>query len=299
MRITLTGASGFLGTRLIAKLDAAGHSLHVLGRRRPQALAPRHSFTAWDASAQPAPAAAFDGADAVVHLAGEPVAQRWTDEAKRRMRTSRVEGTRNLIAGIAKASAKPRTLVSASAIGFYGSRGEEVLTEASAPGRGFLPDLSVEWEREADAATPLGLRVVKLRIGLVLGPEGGALKEMMLPFKMGVGGRIGDGQQWMSWVHVDDIIGLIEFALNNEKLNGPVNATAPNPVRNTEFTKALAGALHRPAIFPVPEFALKAMFGEMSQILFASQRVEPRAALNAGYRFHATDVSQALRELLQ
>ncbi len=298
MRITLTGASGFLGTRLIARLDAERHQLHLLGRRRPADLGSRHSFTAWDAMAEEAPVNAIESADAVIHLAGEPVAQRWTAESKERMRRSRVEGTRHLVAAIAKARVKPRTLISASAIGYYGSRGDETLTEASAPGSGFLPELSMEWEREAGAAAALGLRVAALRIGIVLGPEGGALKQMLLPFKMCVGGRIGDGRQWMSWVHVEDIIGLLDFALTNERISGPINGTAPNPVRNAEFTRALAAALHRPAIFPVPAFALKLLFGEMSQIILGSQRVEPAAARGAGYKFRWPRLDDALQHLL-
>lgn len=298
MRLTLTGASGFLGTRLIARLQAEGHDLHVLGRHRPQGLLARNSFEVWNAMTDEVPVEAVDAGDAVIHLAGEPVAQRWNEASKIRMHQSRVEGTRNLVAALAKARERPRVLISASAIGFYGSRGDETLTEKSGPGEGFLPQLSIEWEREADAATALGIRVVKLRIGIVLGPEGGALKKMMTPFRLGVGGRLGSGQQWMSWIVADDVTGLISFALSHKSVGGAINATAPNPVRNAEFTEALATALGRPAVLPVPEFALKLAFGEMSEVLLASQRVMPRAALRAGYKFQTEKIDEALRTAL-
>ncbi len=298
MRITLTGASGFLGTRLIARLQSGGHDLHVLGRKRPEVLAERNSFELWDAIKDEVPVAAIDAGDAIIHLAGEPVSQRWSDEVKVRIHESRVDGTRSMVTAIGKARERPRVLISSSAIGYYGSRGDEVLTEKSAPGKGFLPELSVEWEREADRATPLGLRVVKLRTGIVLGPEGGALKQMLPPFKLGAGGRLGSGRQWMSWIHAEDMIGLIVFALENKAMGGAVNATAPHPVRNADFTRALATALNRPAILPVPEFALKLLFGEMSEIMLASQNVQPRAALRHGYKFRFDKVDEALADAI-
>ncbi len=298
MKITLTGASGFIGRRLIARLLADGHSLHVLGRKRgglPQSV----NFSVWDATAGEPLLESVEDVDAVIHLAGEPVAQRWTDEAKRRIRESRTTGTRNLVSAFGKITYRPRVLISASAVGIYGSRGEETLTEASPPGSGFLPDVCVAWENAADAAREFGLRVVRLRFGLVLGPEGGALKQMLPPFKMGVGGPLGDGKQWMSWIHVDDIIGLICFALQNGTFSGPVNATAPNPVRNSEFTHALAASLHRPAFLRVPEFALRAAFGEMSEIMLASQKVLPENALKASYSFQHPQIDEALKSVLK
>lgn len=298
MNITLTGASGFIGNRLVARLAAAGHALHLVGRRRPADLAAGIAFSTWDANQDSFPAASLDGADAVIHLAGEPVAQRWSAEVKDRIRRSRVEGTTALVRALAGRERRPRILIAASAIGFYGDRGDQLQTEASPPGKGFLPDICVAWERAADEATRLGLRVVKLRIGVVLGADGGALEKMLPPFRMGAGGPIGDGQQWMSWIHVDDMVGLLQFALESDTLSGAINATSPQPVTNAAFAKALGAALHRPAIFPVPVFALKLLYGEMAEVVLASQRVEPVAALRAGYRFQYPDLDQALRQLL-
>jgi uncharacterized protein (TIGR01777 family) len=242
----------------------------------------------------------FAGCGAVVHLAGEPVAQRWTASARERILSSRVESTRSLVAALR--SQPPRVLVSASAIGYYGSRGDEILTEKAAPAADFLGTVCEGWEQEARAAEQFGVRVVTLRIGVVLGSTfggafrhpGGALAQMLLPFKLGVGGRLGSGRQWMSWIHLDDLTALIEFAIVNAAFSGPVNATAPNPVTNAEFTRELAAVLHRPAIFPVPAFALKLLFGEMSQVLLGSQRVIPEAALRAGFQFRYSDVGRAL-----
>ncbi len=236
------------------------------------------------------------GADTVVHLAGETVAQRWTKEAREKIRSSRVEGTRRLVD--AMRADPPRVLVSASAVGYYGSRGDERLTESSSPGDDFLSGVCVEWEREARKAEEFGVRVVCLRNGVVLG-NGGALEKMMPPFKFGVGGRIGDGTQWMPWIHIDDVAGLIEFAISSSKLRGAVNATAPNPATNGEFTRELAAALHRPAIFPVPKLALRLIFGEMAEMLYASQRVIPEAATGAGYQFRFPDLHGALRDTLR
>jgi hypothetical protein len=236
--------------------------------------------------------------DAVVHLAGEPIAQRWTAAAKQRIRESRVEATRRLVAQLAKLERAPRVLVAASAIGIYGSRGDEVLTEASAPGSDFLAEICVAWEQAAREAAALGIRVVSVRFGIVLGREGGALARMLPPFRLGVGGRLGSGRQWMSWIHLEDALGLLEFALGRDALAGPLNATAPNPVVNAEFTRRLAAALHRPAFTPAPAFALKLMFGEMAGMLLNGQRVEPRAALAAGYTFRYPELAPALNQLL-
>jgi len=277
MKIKVTGATGFIGKRLSRDLAADGHSLELAGRN---------------------PVEDVGGAQAVVHLAGAPVAQRWTPQAKRQIEESRTMGTRNLVAALARAQARPEVLISASAIGFYGDRGEETLTEASPAGGDFLAGVCVRWEAEAERAAALGIRVVKLRLGMVLGREGGALKKMLPPFRMGLGGPLGSGRQWMSWVHLDDVIGLTRFAIENRGVSGALNATAPNPVRNAEFTRALGRALKRPAIVPVPALAIRALYGEMSDILLASQRVLPRAALEAGYRFKHPELEPALESLL-
>jgi hypothetical protein len=272
VKIAVTGASGFIGHRLMEKLGGEGRAV---SRGNPDGVA---------------------GADTVVHLAGETVAQRWTKEAREKIRSSRVEGTRRLVD--AMRADPPRVLVSASAVGYYGSRGDERLTESSSPGDDFLSGVCVEWEREARKAEEFGVRVVCLRNGVVLG-NGGALEKMMPPFKFGVGGRIGDGTQWMPWIHIDDVAGLIEFAISSSKLRGAVNATAPNPATNGEFTRELAAALHRPAIFPVPKLALRLIFGEMAEMLYASQRVIPEAATGAGYQFRFPDLHGALRDTLR
>ncbi|HEV2202295.1 MAG TPA: TIGR01777 family oxidoreductase [Bryobacteraceae bacterium] len=283
MNIAITGASGFIGRNLAARLTAEGHSTRAISLR---------SGVAPDALA---------GCDAVVNLAGEPVAQRWTASAKKKILGSRVDGTRALVRALAGLGRKPPVLVSASAVGYYGSRGDETLGEAAPQAADFLGEVSVAWEREALEAEKLGIRVVCPRIGVVLGRGGGALQKMLPPFKLGVGGRIGNGNQWMSWIHIDDLVNLIVFALsgvsNNAALSGPVNAVAPNPVTNAAFTRELARALHRPAIFPVPEFALKLMFGEMASLLLGGQRVIPQAALAAGFQFRYSELGSALAAL--
>jgi uncharacterized protein (TIGR01777 family) len=268
-KIAVTGASGFIGKRLMARLGSEGCAVSL--RSNLDGVA---------------------GADAVVHLAGEPVGQRWTKDVREKIRSSRIEGTRRLVD--AMRAQPPRVLVSASAVGYYGSRGDEVLTESSPPADGFLADACVEWEREALRAQEFGVRVVCLRNGLVLG-KGGGLEKMMLP----LGGKIGDGKQWMAWIHLDDTVGLIEFAISSSRLSGAVNATSSNPVTNAEFTRELAGALHRPAIFPVPKFALHLLYGEMAQIVYASQRVIPAAALEARYQFRFPALDGALLDILR
>ena len=275
MIVTLTGASGFIGRALAARLSASGHKVQPFSLRAPRPL---------------------EVSDAVIHLAGEPVAQRWTPEAKRRIRESRVEGTRRLIAAL---PAPPRVFICSSAVGFYGSRGDEVLTEASPPGTGFLAEVCTAWEGAADQASALGMRVVKLRTGMVLGGQGGALDRMLPAFRMGVGGRLGSGRQWMPWIQLDDHLDLVEFALAQAGVSGPLNAVAPNPVTNREFTATLARALHRPAFLPAPAFALRAMFGEMASVLLASQRVIPRAALDAGFEFRHPELGPALQDILR
>jgi uncharacterized protein len=274
VQVAITGANGFLGRHVSARLRE-----HTI-----RAVSTRNGVRAQD----------FAGCDAVIHLAGEPVAQRWTTAARERIRSSRVEGTRDVVAALR--SNPPKVLISASAIGYYGSRGDEVLTEPSAPASDFLGQLAVEWEREARAAEQLGVRVVSPRISVVLGRDGGALQKMLTPFRLGVGGRIGSGKQWMSWIHVDDLVELIAFAIQND-IRGPLNACSPNPVTNATFTRELARALHRPAIFPVPKIALKLVFGEMSQVIYSSQRVMPEATVRTGFEFRFPEIGAAFDDL--
>ena len=298
MNITVTGASGFIGSRLVQALLADGHSLLALGRKRTVSLPPVVQFSEWRTTDAEPPADSLATADAVIHLAGEPVAQRWTAETKQRIRASRVDGTRNLVSALSTQSHRPTVLVCASGIGYYGPRGDEILTESSSPGDDFLAQLSVDWEQSAQKAGALGIRVVPLRLGVVLGKDGGALARMLPPFRLGLGGRLASGQQWMSWIHVDDVIELIRFALENGALRGPMNATAPQPVTNSQFTRELARALHRPAVFPVPGLALKILFGEMAGVILGSQRALPRAAQSAGFRFQYPELGPALARLL-
>ena len=293
MNITLTGASGFLGKRLIQTLQTSQHKLRVLGRRPVEGA----EFFAWDSLTGEPPAGALAGTNAVIHLAGEPVAQRWTPEVKRRILDSRVIGTRNLLHALSTQSPRPEVLISASAIGIYGSRGDEILTEASTHGKGFLTEVGEAWEREAEMAESLGIRVIRLRIGVVLGQGGGALEKMLPPFRLGLGCRLGSGRQWISWIHIEDVVNLIAFALQ-EKISGPVNATAPNPVTNAGFTQQLGAALHRPAAFAVPGFALKLAYGEMAEVVLEGQRVLPAAALKAGYHFRFPNLEPALAQIL-
>jgi uncharacterized protein (TIGR01777 family) len=236
--------------------------------------------------------------DAVIHLAGEPIAQRWTSEVKRRIRESRVTTTRNLLEGIGRLRHKPRVLVSASAVGYYGDRRDEVLTENSGPGTGFLAALCQEWEREAERATELGLRVVRIRTGIVLAQEGGALAQMLRPFRLGLGGTLGDGNQWMSWIHRDDLVRMFQWAAENEAVTGALNGTSPEPVTNRDFTRTLAQALHRPAVIPVPKFALHVALGEMVDFLFDSIRAVPSAAESHGFSFLYGRLDDALRSAL-
>jgi hypothetical protein len=239
------------------------------------------------------------GFDAVVHLAGESVVGRWTADKKKAIRDSRVLGTRHLVAALAQAEVKPRVLVCASAVGFYGDRGDELLREESPSGQGFLPEVCREWEDASRIAGDAGIRTVNIRIGLVLSAKGGALAKLLTPFKLGLGGRIGSGQQWWSWIHVDDVVGGIHHAMRSESLAGAVNLVAPNPVRNAEFTRVLASVLGRPAFFPVPEFALRMAFGKMAagELLLSSQRTEPGKLLAEGYEFRFRELRGALENL--
>jgi len=279
MNIGLTGASGFIGCRVQQRLTADGHTVRAISVR-----------TAPDAKA-------LEGITAVVHLAGEPAAQRWTAEARRKILESRREGTRRLVEAL-KAH-PPNVLVSASAIGYYGDRGDEILTEVSSPGTGFLCEVTEAWEEEALKAADFGVRVARLRIGVVLGRDGGALQKMLLPFKLGLGAKLGDGRQWMSWIHLEDVVSLIGYVIREKTLRGVLNATAPHPVTNAEFTKSLGEAVHRPAIFAAPAFALKLALGDMSEVLLASQRVIPEATIASGFEFEYPDLKGALVEILR
>lgn len=301
MKILITGSTGLVGRAMVRELKQAGHT--VLRLVRPdtsgEALRGGEGFDVrWDPSTGELGAAAV-GADAVVNLAGASIADgRWTATRKKALRDSRVETTRALVNALAKMAVRPRVLVSASAIGYYGNRGEEILTEASAPGRGFLGELAKEWESEAAKAAALGIRVVRARFGVVLGKDGGALPQMARPFRLGVGGRIGSGQQWMSWISLEDVVGVVRLALENGDARGPVNVVAPKPVRNEEFTHALAAALHRLALFPAPAFALRLVLGEMAEaLLLASQRVVPAELEKLGYKFAQPDLATTLAQI--
>jgi len=297
MKIAITGASGFIGRRLMKLLASRGHRLHVLSRHAGTDLPSGVGLTVWNPLG-PAPEAPLRDADAVLHLAGEPVAQRWTAAAKQRIHDSRVIGTRHLVAALANCSPRPPVLVCASAIGYYGSRGDEVLNEDSGPGTGFLADLCVAWEREAAKAEALGMRVTRIRIGLVLDPRGGALKPMLAPFRFGLGGPLGGGRQWMSWIHASDLAEMVRFAL--ERPAPPVlNGVAPDAVTNADFTRALASALHRPAFLRIPKLALRMLLGEMADALLASQRVAATGAETAGFQFQHGQLAEALADLLR
>jgi uncharacterized protein (TIGR01777 family) len=297
MTIVITGASGFIGRRLMKALSGGNHTIRVLSRHAGTNLPPGVKLFAWDPVKGQPPEESLEGADAVVHLAGEPVAQRWNDEVKQKIRDSRVIGTRYMVQALSTMTKRPAVLVCGSAVGFYGSRGDEALTETSSAGTGFMAEVCIDWEKEADLAESLGIRLVKLRTGVVLGPNGGALPMMIKPFKAGMGGKLGSGDQWMSWIHLDDLVGLIQHALD-KPVSGPMNGTSPNPLTNADFTKKLAHALSRPAVFGVPGFMLKTMFGEMAEVMLASQRVLPRVAEAGQYQFRYPEVGVALENLV-
>jgi len=300
MKPLVTGATGFVGHRLLARLQQP----LVLSRNAEKAQKDLAAFQvrafAWEPMEGPPPAVAFESVDTIFHLAGDPVAEgRWTDQKKARIRDSRIIGTRNLVAGLRNLAVKPQTLVCASAVGYYGSRGDEELDETASPGSDFLAEVCVGWEREAARARELGIRVVSIRTGIVLGTGGGALAKMLTPFKLGIGSPLGNGRQYMPWVHIDDLVELMLLAAGNANLSGPVNGVAPHPVTNREFTKTLGHVLGRPTFMPaVPPIALKVLIGEFGQVLLDSQRAVPRAALNAGFAFRFPKLEPALREIL-
>jgi len=302
MKILVTGSTGLVGSALVRELKQAGHTVCRLVRPQTNAAAIRGNEgfdVTWDPVTGELGGAAV-GADAVVNLAGASIAGgRWTAERKTLLRSSRVDTTHALVNALAKMAARPRVLVSASAIGFYGTRGEEVLNEDSVPGNDFLSELARDWEREAEKAEALGIRVVLPRMGVVLAREGGALPQMAKPFRMGVGGKVGSGQQWMSWISLEDVIAVYRLALENGNVRGAVNVVAPQPVRNAEFTRELAKALHRPALFPAPAFALRLMLGEMADaLLLSSQRVVPTRLEKLGYKFLHASLGPTLSQLL-
>jgi uncharacterized protein (TIGR01777 family) len=304
MRVTVTGATGLIGTRLVAALARRGDEVTVLSRdpaRARERLGSGIEAVAWDPLGEPAPTSALAGRDGVIHLAGEPVAQRWSAAAKERIRTSRECGTANLVAGLRSADPRPRALVSASAVGYYGARGDEQIDETAPPGEDFLAEVCVAWERAAQAAAELGVRVAIVRTGIVLDPGGGALAKMLPPFKAGVGGPVAGGGQWMPWIHVDDLVGLYMAALDGSDSadwSGPLNGSAPEPVTNRDFSKALGRALQRPAVAPVPRLALRALYGEMEQIVTTGQRAVPARPLALGYAYAHPELDEALRSAL-
>jgi uncharacterized protein (TIGR01777 family) len=296
-RIVVTGASGLVGKRLCAELQRDGVEV-IRAVRRP--IGPQPNELSWNPDFNQIESGKLERVDAVVHLAGENISEhRWTDAFKQRIRESRLRGTRLISETIAKLGSKPRTFICASAIGYYGNRGDEQLTESAAPGDDFLAEVCRDWEAACQPARDAGIRVVNLRIGVVLSAEGGALKKMLTPFKLGLGGKIGSGRQWMSWIALDDLSSVIQFALANERLSGSANAVTPNPVTNAEFTKTLGRVLGRPTVFPMPAFAAKLAFGEMADaLLLSSTRVTPQALTQAGYQFSHPDLERALRHLL-
>ncbi|MGD0270742.1 MAG: TIGR01777 family oxidoreductase [Candidatus Sulfotelmatobacter sp.] len=299
LRILVSGVSGPIGAALLPSLKSSGWSVVRMVRGTPAGGSNGNGQIAWDPAVGIAPEA-VSGFDAVIHLAGESIFGRWTDAKKQKIRESRVAGTLNLASALARAEEKPKVFVCGSAIGYYGNRGDEMLHEESAPGAGFLAEVCQEWEEATTPAVQADIRTVHLRTGIVLSPKGGALGAMLLPFKLGLGGRTGDGRQWMSWIDVQDMVGGIHHILKNDLLQGAVNMVAPKPVRNAEFAKTLAGVLSRPAIFPLPALAVKTVFGEMGEeLLLAGQKVEPGKLVSSGYPFRYRELRASLQELLK
>ncbi len=299
MKILVSGASGLIGSPLVTVLEQEKHRVYRLVRREPSG----EREIRWDPASGSIDTAAVEALapDVVVHLAGESISEKWTEEQKRRVRDSRVQSTRLLAETLARLPRRPKALAAASAIGYYGPRGDEVLTEDSAPGQGFLSEVCLEWEAAAEPASAVGIRVAHLRIGIVLSPKGGALSKMLTPFRLGLGGPFGTGSQWMSWISLDDAVGAVRHAVVADSLRGPANVTAPHPVTNREFAAALGRVLGRPAFLPAPAFALRMLLGgEMADaLLLTGQRVEPRRLKQTGYRFQHPDLEGALRAVLK
>ena len=301
MRLVLTGGTGFVGAALRETLTQKGHEVVILTRRASRENQPgvRTRYTYWNPPYSGAWEKELDGVEGVINLAGEPiVGKRWTPEQKQKIAESRVNATRAVVSAIRNAKRKPLFLMNASAVGYYGPRGNEELTEEGPRGKGYLAEICGKWEAEATRAEESGLRVVKIRIGIVLEKGGGALLKMLPPFRLGLGGPLGSGNQWMSWIHRKDLAGLIHFLIEKKEIRGAVNATAPAPVTMKEFSETLGRVLHRPAIFPVPAFAVKLLLGEASEILLKGQRALPKRALGAGYSFQFPELEPALKEIL-
>jgi uncharacterized protein len=309
MNIWMTGATGLVGTALVKKVTAEGHTVYRLTREespKSNAKEPGVFDLPWNPSSGgiggsggPSSLQVPASVDAVINLAGAPVVGgRWTRERKALLRSSRVDTTRGLVSAIAKMEKKPRVLISASAIGYYGNRGEELVTENSAPGTDFLAELAKEWENEALQAEKFGVRVVLLRFGIILAKQGGALPKMMMPFRFGFGGKLGSGRQWTSWIALQDVVAIVQEALRNDSWKGPINLVAPQAARNSEFTKSLATVMHRPAIFTVPAFALKLAMGEMAETLLGGVRLAPQVLEQNGYRFLHANLDEALKAIL-
>lgn len=295
MRVAITGANGLIGSAIKVRLVDEGQEVLSIGRYR----AKRPPDIRWSVPHAQLNPAALEGLDAVIHLAGEPIVGKWTPAKKRAIYDSRVDGTRLLAATLAGLQVKPSVLISASAVGYYGDRGDEVLTETSAPGEGFLPEVCKAWEAAASPAAEAGIRVVNPRLGVVLSEKGGALKQMLLPFKLGVGGPLGNGSQWMSWVGLEDVVGVVLHMIGNDALSGPVNLVSPKPVTNKQYTRTLGGVLKRPAVLPVPKFAARLAFGKLAdEALYASQRVEPEVLRASGYTFRYPELRGALQAAL-
>ena len=299
MRVLITGASGLIGKALQKSFAEKGYEMLLASRSAPKDA----RYVQWnpDTGFADADLEKLEGLDAVIHLAGESIsAIRWSDEKKKAIRDSRVFGTRSVIEALDKLERKPKSFISGAAIGFYGDRGDDVMTESSPAGKTFLADISKEWEAESRQAEDLGIRTVLLRTGIVLSKDGGALATMMTPFKLGVGGVVGSGKQWMSWISLDDVVGIINFALENDSIRGAINVVAPNPVTNEEFTKTLGTVLYRPTFLPLPEFAVHMVFGEMGDaLLLDSTRVVPKRLLDEGYEFKFTELKAALEHAVK
>jgi len=296
MKVLISGSHGLVGKALISSLSSDGHEIVRLVRGTPSGPAE----VEWHPNEAHIDVANLEGFDAVVHLAGESIASgRWTDEKKRAIRDSRVKGTALLSEALARLSRPPAVFLSASAIGYYGDRGDEVLTEKSAPGKDFLASVCVEWENATRAAIEKGIRTVHTRFGIILDAEEGALGKMLTPFRMGIGGRVGHGRQWMSWIAIEDVVNGLRFVIEDKTTSGPINFVAPNAVRNAEFTKSLGHVLSKPTLFPVPAFGVRLAFGEMGDaLLLSSQRVEPRVLRERGFVFRWARLDEALRHLL-
>lgn len=295
--ILISGAGGFVGTHLIELLASKGYGITILSR---SAQSSKENVISWDPVSGQLDVDALQNIDAVVHLAGENIAGRWTKEKKARIENSRVQGTKLLSESLASMGKKPEVLISASAIGIYGNRGDETLTESSSPGHGFLAEVGINWEEATKPAVEAGIRVCNVRIGLVLGSDGGALEKMLIPFKLGLGGKIGGGNQYWSWIAIEDLVSIIYFLLIKKNLDGPVNAVSPVPVTNTEFTSTLGKVLNRPTIIPLPAFAARGLLGEMAdETMLSSTRVIPQKLLDSGFEFKYTELNSALSGILK